>query len=163
MCIELLEGTFGKDGFDHELFVDAGKSGSLGPFAWDEKPRGKHRPELWRLIQGLREGRFTHVCAYRIDRFYRRIEGWAGFKNLLLKEMGVQALFVAERFDDSLTGNLAAGLMAQVAEFQREITVENIRTAMARRRKDGHWMGPAPYGWTTGAQAGAEDDLREAA
>jgi DNA invertase Pin-like site-specific DNA recombinase len=153
MCVELLEREFGKGGFTYELFVDAGKSGSLGPFAWDERPRGKHRPELWRLIQGVRDERFTHVCAYRIDRLYRRIEGWAAFRNMLLEETGVKVLFVAERFDDSLTGGLAADLMARVAQFQREITVENIVTAMDRRRAEGHWMGPAPYGWrSTGSR-----------
>ncbi len=83
MCLERLEATLGQSG--------------LGPFAWEEAPKGKHRPQLWRLIQGLYEDLFTHVCAYRVDRLYRRIEGGAAFRNLLFEEHGVEALFVAER------------------------------------------------------------------
>ncbi len=146
-CIEELEKRFGRNGFTHESFSDAGKSGSSGPRPWepDLRKRGD-RKGLHELFEGLRQKRFTHIVALRRDRIYRNIANWLAFKAIMLQ--GVDLIFVLEPDeDDSPSGELASGMIAYVAQYELDKTRENVKNALRKRVAQGYKLGAELYGW----------------
>ncbi|MBS1707760.1 MAG: recombinase family protein [Armatimonadetes bacterium] len=146
-ALKKLDEEFGKGMYTYELFEDAGKSGGLGPKPWATECKRTERQGMWALIQAVKAGRFSHVVAFRSDRLYRDQLGFLGFYTEVLKPNGVKLLFVAENFDESISGQLTAGVLAGVAEWQRKQTGENIQKTLDYRRSNGFYLGLPPYGW----------------
>ncbi|MEQ1933071.1 MAG: recombinase family protein [Fimbriimonadaceae bacterium] len=137
----------GEGRFTFEIFSDEGKSGGSGPVPWDTVRKPRARKGLWNLIQGLREGKFTHVGAYRLDRIYRDMLGQIGFYELLMQPMKIEYVLVKDSFDTSLTGQFTHKMLSSVAEYQRQQISENIKQNLAYRREQGYYLGTVPFGW----------------
>lgn len=125
-----------------DLQTDALKAaGVLPENLWVEKISAarKTRPQLDMAIKDLRPG--DTLLVWRLDRLarsnrelYNRIdqikEAGAGFKSL------------TESFDfTTATGNLLMGLLAIMADFERQLTIERTKAGMAALRARGHTLG----------------------
>lgn len=147
LCLQKLEELFGVNGFTYEVFQDAGKSAKTGPSPEATESKRSDRPGLWQLILGVREKRFDVLVAFRGDRIYRKTSWALALYPELLLPNGCDLEYVAERFDKSIGGQLSAGVLAQVAEYQRVQTGENIRYVVRQRRNAGYFQGSMPFGW----------------
>jgi DNA invertase Pin-like site-specific DNA recombinase len=111
-------------------YIDAGVSGAKD-----------HRPQLDRLMVDARRRRFDAVLVYRYDRFARSLRHLV---NALEDFRALRIDFVSlhEAVDTSTpNGRLIFGIFASIAEFQRELIRDRVksglRNAVARGRKLG--------------------------
>ena len=120
----------------------------------------KNRPVLDMAIKDLRPG--DTLVVWRLDRLSRSIKdlyerlaqieaAGAGFKSL------------TEAFDfTTATGRLILGMLAIMAEFERQLTIERTKAGMAVLRQKGHKMG-APAKLTAKLRKKAKDMLAQKA
>ena len=134
------------------------KAGCLN--IYEEKISGakRNRPELDMAIKDLRPG--DTLCVWRIDRlsrsmgdFYERLAqieaAGAGFKSL------------SESFDfTTATGRLILGIMAVMAQFERQLTMERTKAGMAAAKVNGAKHG-APLKFTADKKREARAMLKK--
>jgi DNA invertase Pin-like site-specific DNA recombinase len=111
-------------------YVDAGVSGAR-----------EHRPELDRLLATCRRRHVDAVVVYRYDRFARSLRQLV---NALCEfdSFGVQFVSLHERVDTSTpNGRLVFGIFASIAEFERELIRERVRSGIAAARAQGKRIG----------------------
>ena len=138
---------FGDGGYTYEEFCDEGVSGGKGPLPWASERKAGERKGLWTMLQALKSGAFTHLAAFRLDRLYRDKLGQLGLYGEIMKPNGVKYVLVADTFDDSLTGQLTHGILAEIAEYQRLQISDNITKTLDYRRSQGYYLGTIPFGW----------------
>lgn len=146
LCLDLCRQRFGDNLFTYEVISDPGKSGSLGPIPNDPRSCKRKRKGLEQLILGLQGKKYTHVCAYKSDRLYRKVLGWFRFRELC-EEVSAELFFVAEKFETNIGGRFASDIVAHVAEFIRQQTADNVQDSLDARKRDGYWTGTPPFGW----------------
>lgn len=128
---------------DQSLALQTDALTKAGCFHIHEEPatRGakKNRPILDLAIKDLRPG--DTLVVWRLDRLSRSIKdlyerlaqieaAGAGFKSL------------TEAFDfTTATGRLILGMLAIMAEFERQLTIERTKAGMAVLRDKGHMLG----------------------
>src|SRR5437870_10213838 len=113
---------------DH--YIDTGISGSKDS-----------RPELNRLMADAKRRKFDAVVVYRFDRFARStrhlVNALAEFNAL-----GIQFISMHEGIDTSTpNGRLVFGIFASIAEFERELIRERVRSGIAVARAQGKRIG----------------------
>lgn len=135
------------DAFTYELFADPGMSGGRGPKPWQTERKPRDRKKLWEMLVGLKDGKFSHVAAYRLDRIYRDYASFITLYNEVMKPKSIDFILVADHFDKSLAGQMAQGVLAQVAEYQRLQNSDNIKRVLDYRRTQGYYQGTIPFGW----------------
>jgi DNA invertase Pin-like site-specific DNA recombinase len=114
-------------------YVDRGISGSKDS-----------RPELNRLMADAKRRRFDAVVVYRFDRFARStrhlVNALAEFNAL-----GIQFISMHEGIDTSTpNGRLVFGIFASIAEFERDLIRERVRSGIANRKAKGLRIGRKP-------------------
>jgi DNA invertase Pin-like site-specific DNA recombinase len=122
----------------HEIeeYVDRGVSGS--------KDR---RPALDRLMADARAGKLSTVAVWKIDRFGRSL------KHVLtaldeFRSLGIDFVSATEAIDTSTpAGKMIFSVIAAIAEFERGICVERVRSGLAKARAAGKRLG-RPQRWT---------------
>ena len=63
-------------------------------------------------------------------------------------EYGLELSHAKDNIDTSSSmGRFAAGILVLAAELFSDITAENVKAAMKRRREDGFPTGQVGYGW----------------
>jgi DNA invertase Pin-like site-specific DNA recombinase len=142
--------------FDFVNFVDAGVSGTI-PLA--ERPAGKD------LLQTAKSGDI--IVATKMDRMFRSARD-ALVTADDLKKRGVD-LILSDISTDPVTGNgvgkLFFGILASVAEFDRDRILERTREGTrAKKRNGGHTGGQPPFGFRKvgfGRDARLEPDTEE--
>jgi len=105
-------------------YVDVGISGAK-----------ERRPELDRLLAECRKRRVDAVVVYRYDRFARSLRQLV---NALCEFDALRIQFVSlhEGVDTSTpNGRLVFGIFASIAEFERELIRERVRSGMAARAR----------------------------
>lgn len=110
-------------------YVDAG-SGST-----------ERRPELQRLLGDCRRRRVDAVVVYRYDRFARSLRQLV---NALeeFRALGIDFVSIHEGVDTSTpNGRLIFGIFASIAEFERELIRDRVRSGMAAARERGAKIG----------------------
>ena len=111
-------------------YVDKGISGS--------KDR---RPELDRLMSDIMRGQVDVVCVYRFDRFARSV------KHLVtaleeFRARGIDFVSVHDGIDTSTpAGRFTFHVIAAVAELEREIIRERVRSGLQAARRRGEKLG----------------------
>ena len=116
-----------------DSYIDSGISGS------------KHsRPELNRLMADAKRRKFDAVVVYRFDRFARStrhlVNALAEFNAL-----GIQFISMHEGIDTSTpNGRLVFGIFASIAEFERDLIRERVRSGIANRKAKGLRTGRRP-------------------
>ena len=105
-------------------FVDAGISGAK-----------ERRPALDRLLALCRKRAVDAVVVYRYDRFARSLRQLV---NALedFRALGIDFISLHEGVDTSTpNGRLVFGIFASIAEFERELIRDRVRSAKSRRRR----------------------------
>jgi len=111
-------------------YVDAGVTGAK-----------EQRPELDRLLAECRKRRVNAVVVYRYDRFARSLRQLV---NALeeFRALGIEFISLHEGVDTSTpNGRLVFGIFASIAEFERELIRERVRSGLAAARARGKRIG----------------------
>lgn len=111
-------------------FVDAGFSGAT-----------ERRPQLDRLLAGCRKRLFDAVVVFRYDRFARSLRQLV---NALgeFDALGIQFVSIHEGIDTTTpNGRLVFGIFASIAEFERELIRDRVRSGLAAARARGKQLG----------------------
>ena len=111
-------------------YVDVGVSGAK-----------ERRPQLDRLLVDCRRRGVDAVVVYRYDRFARSLRQLV---NALceFEALGIQFVSLHEGVDTSTpNGRLVFGIFASIAEFERELIRERVRSGLAAARAKGKRLG----------------------
>jgi DNA invertase Pin-like site-specific DNA recombinase len=111
-------------------YVDSGVSGAK-----------EHRPELDRLLADCHRRQVDAVVVYRYDRFARSLRQLV---NALeeFRSLGIEFISLHEGVDTSTpNGRLVFGIFASIAEFERELIRERVRSGIAAARDRGTQLG----------------------
>jgi DNA invertase Pin-like site-specific DNA recombinase len=111
-------------------YVDAGVSGVR-----------EHRPALDRLIADCRKRLVDAVVVYRYDRFARSLRQLV---NALedFRALGIDFVSLHEGVDTSTpNGRLVFGIFASIAEFERELIRDRVRSGLAAAKAKGKKLG----------------------
>ena len=111
-------------------YVDKGISGAR-----------ERRPELDRLWADCRKRKIDAVVVYRYDRFARSLRQLV---NALeeFRALGIDFVSVHEGVDTSTpNGRLVFGIFASIAEFERELIRERVRSGIAAAKAKGKRLG----------------------
>jgi DNA invertase Pin-like site-specific DNA recombinase len=111
-------------------YVDAGVSGSK-----------ERRPQLDRLMADCRRRRLDAVVVYRYDRFARSLRHLV---NALeeFRALGIEFISLHEGVDTSTpNGRLVFGIFASIAEFERELIRDRVKSGIAAARSKGKRLG----------------------
>jgi DNA invertase Pin-like site-specific DNA recombinase len=111
-------------------YVDAGICGTR-----------ERRPELDRMLASCRRRQVDAVVVYRYDRFARSLRQLV---NALCEfdSLGIQFVSLHEGVDTSTpNGRLVFGIFASIAEFERELIRDRVRSGLALARAQGKQIG----------------------
>ena len=111
-------------------YTDSGVSGSK-----------ESRPELNRLLTDARRRKFDCVLVSRYDRFARSLRGLV---NALeeFRSLGIDFVSLHEGVDTSTAnGRLIFGIFASIAEFERELIRDRVKSGLANARAKGKRLG----------------------
>jgi DNA invertase Pin-like site-specific DNA recombinase len=114
-------------------YTDRGVSGSK-----------ERRPQLDRLLADCRKRRVDAVVVYRYDRFARSLRQLV---NALCEfdSLGIQFVSLHEGVDTSTpNGRLVFGIFASIAEFERELIRDRVRSGLSAARARGKRLGRPP-------------------
>lgn len=125
---------------DFEIFEDAGYSG-----------KNTDRPMYQKMMQQLRNGEFTHLLVWKIDRISRNLKDFTEMYEEL-KSLGVTFVSKNEQFDTSTAmGEAMLKIILVFAELERELAAERVYGIMLSRAEKGLWNGarvPIGYVWS---------------
>jgi len=111
-------------------YVEAGVSGAK-----------EHRPQLDALLAVCRKRRVDAVVVYRYDRFARSLRQLV---NALeeFRSLGIEFISLHEGVDTSTpNGRLVFGIFASIAEFERELIRDRVKSGIAAARSKGKRLG----------------------
>jgi DNA invertase Pin-like site-specific DNA recombinase len=111
-------------------YVDAGVSGAK-----------ERRPQLDSLLVACRKRRVDAVVVYRYDRFARSLRQLV---NALeeFRSLGIEFISLHEGVDTSTpNGRLIFGIFASIAEFERELIQDRVKSGIAAARSKGKRLG----------------------
>jgi DNA invertase Pin-like site-specific DNA recombinase len=111
-------------------YVEAGVSGAK-----------EHRPQLDALLTVCRKRRVDAVVVYRYDRFARSLRQLV---NALeeFRSLGIEFISLHEGVDTSTpNGRLVFGIFASIAEFERELIRDRVKSGIAAARSKGKRLG----------------------
>lgn len=125
---------------EYEVFIDAGYSG-----------KDTDRPAFRQMMQRIRNGEFSHVLVWKIDRISRNLIDFAKMYEEL-KKYDVTFVSRNEQFDTSTAmGEAMLKIILVFAELERKMTSERVLATMIDRAKNGLWNGarmPLGYKWS---------------
>lgn len=115
---------------DITIFEDAGFSG-----------KNTSRPAYQKMMKGLRQGEYTHLLVWKIDRISRNLLDFADLYQEL-KHLRVSFISFNEQFDTSTAiGEAMLKIILVFAELERNMTAERVRANMIARAQKGIWNG----------------------
>lgn len=106
------------------------------------------RPELQRMLEGIKNRIFDCVLIYRLDRLTRSV---VDLHELLktFEKYDVKFKSATESYDTTTaTGRLFITLVASMAQWERENLGERVSFGMEEKAREGKWtVSMAPYGY----------------
>jgi DNA invertase Pin-like site-specific DNA recombinase len=113
-------------------YADEGVSGSI-----------TSRPMLDLMLQDMREGKFSTIIVYRLDRLGRSLGHLLQiFEELRNKR--IQLISISDNIntaDDSPTSRAFWSLLGVFSQLEREIIVERVKAGLERARREGLVLG----------------------
>ncbi len=102
------------------------------------------RPGLQRVMEAARRGKVDAVMVWKLDRFGRSaLDVLANIREL--EARGVRFVCTSQGIDvrpgGDATGRLILGVLASVAEFERDLIRERTRLGLAKARREGRRIG----------------------
>ncbi|MEV5719390.1 recombinase family protein [Amycolatopsis mediterranei] len=119
----------------HEEYVDAGESA-----------RSADREQLQKLLKDIKTIRPDYVIVHKIDRLARNREDDIAI-NLMLRKHGVKLISCTENIDDTPSGRLLHGLMAEIAQFYSGNLAQEVMKGLVRKAQEGGTPFRAPIGY----------------
>ena len=116
-------------------YVDAGESG-----------RSADRDELQRMLSDIKTVKPDYVFVHKIDRLARNRADDIAI-NLMLKKHGVTLISCTENIDDTPSGRLLYGLLAEIAQFYSGNLALEVNKGMVRKAEEGGTPFRAPLGY----------------
>ena len=117
-------------GWTFDVFSDHGMSGAK-----------ENRPELQRLLALCRRRKCDVVVVYRYDRFARSLRQLVNALDEF-RALGIQFISVHEQIDTTTPhGRMFFGIFASIAEFEREIIRQRVRSGMQNAKARGARLG----------------------
>ncbi|MCT6922771.1 recombinase family protein [Metasolibacillus sp.] len=119
------------------VFEDAGYSA-----------KNTKRPKYQEMMQRIKEGEFTHLIVWKIDRISRNLKDFTVMYEEL-KDYGVTFVSKNEQFDTSTPiGEAVLKIILVFAELERQLSSERVTAVMLDRAQQGIWNGGAvPIGY----------------
>src|SRR6266436_6415419 len=116
-----------------QIYRDQGVSGA-----------SSNRPALNELSKACRRGSVDVVVVWKFDRFARSLKQlMSGLE--MCRALGIDFVSVTEAVDTSLpAGELLFQLIGAVAQFERSLIAERVRSGLANARADGKVLGRLP-------------------
>ena len=121
-----------------QIYADDGVSGTI---PLHERPEGR------RLLEDAKEGKFSTLLLYRLDRLGRSLLVIVDAHDRL-QAFGVALKSATEPIDTSNpSGRLIFQMLASFAEYERETIRERTRAGLHRAFRGGRHFGAVPYGY----------------
>ena len=122
---------------NYEIFEDAGYSG-----------KNTDRPAFQEMMKRVRDGEFTHILVWKIDRISRNLLDFANMYQEL-KSLDVTFVSKSEQFQtNTAMGEAMLKIILVFAELERNMTSERVSATMIDRASKGIWNGgKIPYGY----------------
>lgn len=122
---------------DYEIFEDAGYSGG-----------NTKRPAYQDMIKRMKNGEFSHLLVWKIDRISRNLKDFSEMYDKL-KEYNITFISKNEQFDtSSAMGEAMLKIILVFAELERKLTSERVFSVMMSRAEKGLWNGATvPFGY----------------
>src|SRR5215216_7104047 len=121
-----------------QVYADDGVSGTI---PLHERPEGR------RLLEDAKQGKFSTLLVYRLDRLGRSLLVIVDAHDRL-RAYGVALKSATEPIDTSNpSGRLIFQMLASFAEYERETIREGTQAGQRRAFKNGRQMGAIPYGY----------------
>jgi site-specific DNA recombinase len=121
-----------------QIYADDGVSGTI---PLHERPEGR------RLLEDAKEGKFSTLLVYRLDRLGRSLLVTVDAHDRL-QASGVALKSATEPIDTSTpSGRLIFQMLASFAEYERESIKERTRAGLHRALRNGKHTGRIPYGY----------------
>lgn len=115
---------------DYEIFEDAGYSA-----------KNTDRPAFQNMMERLRNGEFTHVLVWKLDRISRNLGDFATMWDEFQK-YDVQFISKIDNFQtDSPMGKAMLSIVMTFAQLEREMTAMRVKATMISRAEQGKWNG----------------------
>src|SRR5258705_1840089 len=116
-----------------QIYRDQGVSGA-----------SSNRPALNELLKACRRGSFDVVVVWKFDRFARSLKQlMSGLE--MCRALGIDFVPVTEAIDTSLpAGELVFQMIRAVAQFERSLIAEWVRSGLANARANGKILGRPP-------------------
>ena len=119
-------------------YVDAGISGKS-----IEK-----RPALMQLLQDIESGKVSELWLWKTDRLSRKLSDLLLIMELLKRHnVTLRCVGDAEFDQTTSSGKAMMQMMGVMAEYQRNIIVENVKMGMKQRARNGKWNGGQVLGY----------------
>jgi DNA invertase Pin-like site-specific DNA recombinase len=117
----------------HKIYRDKGISGATAS-----------RPGLDELLKDCRHRSIDVVVVWKFDRFARSLKNLiAGLE--LCRALGIDFVSVTEAVDTSLpAGEMLFQMIGAVAQFERSLIAERVRSGLANARANGKILGRPP-------------------
>ena len=125
----------------HKVYRDQGMSGS-----------NSNRPALNELLRDCRRGSSDVLVVWKFDRFARSLKQLiSGLE--LCRAFGIDFVSVTESIDTSLpSGELVFMMIGAVAQFERSLIAERVKSGLANARAKGKVLGRPPLRKLTRAE-----------
>jgi len=117
----------------HRLYEDKGISGA-----------STSRPALNQMLQDCRRGGINVVVVWKFDRFARSLKALMSALDLC-RALGIDFVSVTEAIDTSLpAGELVFQMIGAVAQFERSLIAERVKSGLANAKAKGKMLGRPP-------------------
>ncbi len=116
-------------------YVDAGESA-----------KSADRKDLQRMLKDIKLHKPDYVIVHKIDRLARNREDDIAI-NVLLKKHGVKLISCTENIDDTPSGKLLHGLMAEIAQFYLANLSQEVMKGLLQKAEEGGTPYRAPLGY----------------
>jgi len=116
-----------------QIYRDQGVSGA-----------NSNRPALNELLKACRRGSFDVIVVWKFDRFARSLKQlMSGLE--MCRAFGIDFVSVTEAVDTSLpAGELVFQMIGAVAQFERSLIAERVKSGLANARANGKVLGRPP-------------------
>src|SRR6266436_4613546 len=125
-----------------QIYRDQGISGA-----------SSNRPALNELLKGCRRGSVDVVVVWKFDRFARSLKQLlSGLE--MCRALGIDFVSVTEAVDSSLpAGELVFQMIGAVAQFERSLIAERVKSGLTNARAKGKVLGRPPLRKLTRAES----------
>jgi DNA invertase Pin-like site-specific DNA recombinase len=141
-CLEFIDNDAERE--SAEVFADI-ESGA--------QPR---REGVDQLVRGIEDGEITKVVTWEFSRIARDLTFGIEFIDLCI-ENSVEIVTVNDIFphihgDGDVMDEMIGKFVAWMMDFNRQMTIERVRSGVRKAINEGKWVGRPPYGFETDAE-----------